>query len=110
MEKLKKRILATNPQNISLIPSHLQSFARNMVSKWIENAVYAKYFCAQDGKYIVRSYGRNDEESSETYDDKEGGVEERCVVPVDFANTGVSMKNTIYSGGLHQFLQVSLTQ
>ncbi len=35
--------------------------------------------------------------------DKDG---EDFIVPVDYANTGITMKNTIWSNGLHQFVQL----
>lgn len=72
-----------------MIPSHLQDYAKSKIDKWIEYAIKAKYLFEENKQYIIK--------------EKDG---EEVVIPVDYANTGVSLKNTIWSHGLHQFLQL----
>ncbi|BFD45681.1 MAG: hypothetical protein DMENIID0002_03270 [Rickettsia endosymbiont of Sergentomyia squamirostris] len=88
-ETLKERVKASNPSKIELIPSHLQEYAKDKLDRWIDNAIYAKYSCHENKQYVIKQ--------------KDG---ETVVVPVDYANTGVTLKNTIWSHGLHQFVQL----
>lgn len=72
-----------------LVPSHLKEYAANSMNKWIDNAVFAGFYCQVDKQYLIKRV--NDED---------------VVVPVDYENTGVTLKNTIWSNGLHQFVQL----
>lgn len=92
--KIKDLIKASNPHKIELIPAHIQEYARDKLDRWIDNAIYAKYSCYKDQQYIIKK--NNDE----------NGKGEYVVVPVDYANTGITLKNTIWSHGLHQFVQL----
>lgn len=60
-----------------------------MVDKWIDNAIYAKYQCRENEQYVIKKRD-----------------EEYVIVPVDYQNTGVTLENTIWSNGLHQFVQL----
>lgn len=72
-----------------MIPLHLQDYAKSKIETWIEYAIKAKYLLDENKQYIIK--------------EKEG---EKIIIPVDYANTGVSLNNTIWSHGLHQFLQL----
>jgi hypothetical protein len=89
-EDMKVAIKASNATSISLVPPHLREFAKKMEDKWIKNAIYACYQCHEDVHYVIRK-------------DKEG---ELSIIPVDYQNTGVTLKNTVWSDGLHQFVQL----
>lgn len=75
--------------NYSLIPKHLHSYVNKQLASWIDNAIQAKYNYQENEQYIIKN--------------KDG---ERAVVPVDYLNTGVSLHNTVWPNGLHQFLQL----
>jgi hypothetical protein len=60
-----------------------------MLDRWIHNALYAKYACAEDREYVIRKVKGED-----------------FIIPIDYENTGVTMRNTIWSDGLHQFVQL----
>lgn len=93
-EKLKDSVLSSNPDKTDLIPSHIQEYAKEKLDRWIDNAIYAKYSCHENKQYIIKK-------KTDQY-----GNSEDVVVPVDYANTGVTLKNTIWSHGLHQFVQL----
>lgn len=86
---IKDKIKSSAPSNIELIPSHLKSYCESMNDCWIDNALFAKYSCNQDEHYVIKEKAGED-----------------VVIPVDYQNTGVTMKNTIWSDGLHQFVQL----
>lgn len=83
-------IKSQNPTEIEFIPSHIKDFAEKSLDKWINSAIEAKYSYNEDENYVIRNneYG------------------ELAIQPVDYANTGVTLKNTIWQNGLHQFLQL----
>lgn len=62
-----------------------------MIPKWIGNAVRARYFMHENEQYSIKPTTENGEDA---------------VVPVDYSNTGVTLKNTVWSYGLHQFVQI----
>lgn len=72
-----------------LIPGYLTDYANQSLDRWINNAIYAKYHCHENKQYVIK--------------EKEG---EKVVTPVDYSNTGVTLNETIWSHGLHQFLQL----
>lgn len=88
-DEIKSKIKASNPANFFLIPNHLKSYAENSVDTWVDNAVYAYFDCNENEKYVIK--------------EKDG---ENVIVPVDYQNTGVTLRNTIWSNGLHQFVQL----
>ncbi|AFC70032.1 preprotein translocase subunit SecA [Rickettsia amblyommatis] len=87
--KIKDYIKSSNPTKIDIIPSHIQEYADNSLDRWINSAIDAKFNYHEDEQYIIRS--------------KDG---EEIIQPVDYANTGITLKNTIWQYGLHQFLQL----
>lgn len=89
LELLKEKIKSTHPSKIDLIPTHLKEYADKMLDKLINNAIYAKYMCRENEQYVIK---------------KKNG--EDVIVPVDYENTGVTLKNTIWCNGLHQFVQL----
>ena len=86
---LKEKIKASNVIQEDMIPGYLQEFVKLSLDRWIENAINAKYKYHEDCDYIIK--------------EKDG---ERIVIPVDYINTGVTLENTIWSHGLHQFVQL----
>jgi preprotein translocase subunit SecA len=89
-DDMRKAIKASEPHKIGLIPPHLRDFAGQMLDKWIKNAMHARYGCHENVNYVIRP---NDDGEDQ-------------IVPVDFINTGVTLKNTVWSDGLHQFVQL----
>ncbi|KAJ3651894.1 hypothetical protein Zmor_017898 [Zophobas morio] len=87
---IKDKIRASNPTNIPLVPAHLKDYVASKLDTWIKNALHAKYNCHEHQQYRIIT-------------DDSG---ERVITPVDYLNTGVTMKNTIWSNGLHQFVQL----
>jgi preprotein translocase subunit SecA len=87
---IKDKIRDSNPTNIPLIPLHLKDYVNRKLEIWVKNALHAKYNCHEHQQYRIIT---ND-------------VGERVVAPVDYLNTGVTLKNTIWSNGLHQFIQL----
>ena len=73
-----------------LIPNHLHRYLEKNFLTLINNAKRAKYDFTENKEYKIVV--------------KEGMEKE--IIPVDHHNTGVSMKNTILSNGIHQFLQI----
>lgn len=76
--------------NREILPNHLHQYAEASVDRWIQHAISAKYQYNENVEYRIG-------------EDRDG---ENIIIPVDNQNTGVSMKNTILSNGLHQFLQI----
>lgn len=99
MNEIKRKIKASNPGNLELIPAHLTKYANDSIDQWIENAIYAKYSCHENEKYVLKKNDGKVVDGTAV----EGEV---VIVPVDYQNTGVTMKNTIWSNGLHQFVQL----
>lgn len=79
-------IKASKPCDVHFIPSHIRSYANKSLDKWINSALDAKYNYKHNVQYIISQQG--------------------IIQPVDYSNTGVTMKNTIWQHGLHQFLQL----
>jgi len=79
-----------------LIPCHLHAFTCTNLAKWIENAFMAKYYYREGEQYKIVAIPSGESKAES----------ELSIVPVDNANTGASMLNTILAGGLHQFLQL----
>ncbi len=88
--EIKNHIKQTNPTNIDLIPSHIKEYADNSLDRWIDSAISAKFNYREDEQYIIKANKNGEEE----------------VQPVDNLNTGITLKNTIWQHGLHQFLQL----
>ncbi|XP_055523905.1 uncharacterized protein LOC129717778 [Wyeomyia smithii] len=89
--KMKELIKLSKPTEIDIIPSHIREYAERSLDRWIDSAINAKYNYCLDEQYVIRQ------------DSKTG---EEVIQPVDYANTGITMKNTIWQYGLHQFLQL----
>jgi preprotein translocase subunit SecA len=70
----------------AVIPSHLKKYIDRKLTKWVENAYIAKFIYSPHHQYKV--------------DPKAG------IVPIDYKNTGVTLANTVWPDGLHQFLQL----
>ncbi|MDN3030001.1 MAG: hypothetical protein QMO91_01325 [Candidatus Tisiphia sp.] len=90
IQKIKDYIKSANPTKIDIIPSHIQEYADNSLDKWINSAIDAKFHYHEDEQYVIRI-------------NKNG---EQVVQPIDYTNTGITLKNTIWQYGLHQFLQL----
>ncbi|MDR3291723.1 MAG: hypothetical protein LBT10_06205, partial [Methanobrevibacter sp.] len=90
VQKITDYIKLANPTKIDIIPSHIQEYADNSLDRWINSAIDAKFNHHEDEQYVIR-INKNGEE---------------VVQPVDYANTGITLKNTIWQYGLHQFLQL----
>ena len=60
-----------------------------MIPKWIGNAIRARYFINENEQYSIKATNG-----------------EYAIIPVDYSNTGVTLKNTVWSYGLHQFVQI----
>jgi preprotein translocase subunit SecA len=87
---MKQKIRDTNPTDVPLVPAHLKEYVERKLDLWIKNALHAKYNCHEHQQYRIIT--------------NDSG--ERVVSPVDYLNTGVTLKNTIWSNGLHQFVQL----
>ncbi|XP_044261236.1 uncharacterized protein LOC123009175 [Tribolium madens] len=79
------KIRATNPSDNPLIPPHLIDYVHDNLDNWIESALIAKYDCHLHQQYRIV---------------------DGTITPVDNLNTGVTLKNTVWSNGLQQFLQL----
>ncbi|XP_071447412.1 uncharacterized protein [Hetaerina americana] len=86
---ITEHIKSTEPTKICILPSHIQQYADASLDRWISCAIEAKYTYCEDEQYIIR-YANG----------------ERVIQPVDYSNTGITLKNTIWQYGLHQFLQL----
>ncbi|XP_053695325.1 uncharacterized protein LOC128742863 [Sabethes cyaneus] len=91
MPRIRELIKLSKPTEIEIIPSHIRDYANRSLDRWIDSAINAKYSYSVDEQYVIRA------------DSKTG---EAVIQPVDYANTGITMKNTIWQYGLHQFLQL----
>ncbi len=70
------------------MPFHLKDIVENKMKVWIKSALDSMRFEA-DGQFILKF---------------EGGYTK--IKPVDFENTGVTQENTVFSDGIHQFLEI----
>ncbi|KAJ8664759.1 hypothetical protein QAD02_006421 [Eretmocerus hayati] len=88
--RMEERI-KTNLEDLDMrfVPTHCLKYAESMIPKWIGNAVRARYFIRENEQYSLKESNG-----------------ELAVVPVDYSNTGVTLKNTVWSYGLHQFVQI----
>ncbi|KAJ3664194.1 hypothetical protein Zmor_008382 [Zophobas morio] len=87
--KIIKMKIKENLTEISLTPNHLKDYVTRKLDVWIKNALHAKYNCHEHRQYRI------------VCDDGED-----IITPVDYMNTGVTMRNTVWSNGLHQFVQL----
>lgn len=87
-DKIIEFVKSANPCDIKFIPSHIKEYAKKALDKWINSALDAKYNYKQNVQYVIPETG------------------EKVIQPVDYSNTGVTLKNTIWQNGLHQFLQL----
>ncbi|KAL1489919.1 hypothetical protein ABEB36_013845 [Hypothenemus hampei] len=92
LDEIKKQIKNQKDHliNKTILAQHLHQYAEDSIERWIEHAFIAKYKYKENVEYKISK-------------DKD---RENIITPVDNQNTGVSMKNTILSNGLHQFLQI----
>uniref|UniRef100_A0A914I0Y8 RNA exonuclease 4 n=1 Tax=Globodera rostochiensis TaxID=31243 RepID=A0A914I0Y8_GLORO len=67
-----------------VIPPHLRAFALKQIPKWM-NSLKKAVQMNEDCEYVIR---------------------EGVVIPVDYRNTGTQQRNSSWSHGLHQFLQL----
>ena len=97
LKSIKDKIIARKDHliNKEIIARHLHTYVEQSIERWIEYAFAAKYQYTEDVEYKLV-----------LQKDKDGKEGEYIIIPVDNQNTGVSMKNTILSNGLHQFLQI----
>ena len=93
--RIEKIVLESRPDSIHLIPVHLRSFAQRMLPRWFSSAVNAKHNYKEKQQYVLKTTKQGNEQSKEL-----------SVVPVDYLNTGVTLNNTIWCDGLHQFIQL----
>ena len=95
LKEIKSKVMneiGVNKQSLlneKIVPSDLHKYVEKSIGRWIKCAFAAKYQFSRDKEYKV---------------DKKDG--EDVIIPVDNTNTGVSMKNTILSNAMHQFLQI----
>jgi preprotein translocase subunit SecA len=89
-EIIKQKIRDSNPTDVPLIPAHVEDYVKRNLDLWINNALHAKYNCHEHQQYRIITNNSG----------------ERVITPVDYLNTGVTLKNTIWSNGLHQFVQL----
>mmetsp|Transcript_12404 Transcript_12404/g.11238 ORF Transcript_12404/g.11238 Transcript_12404/m.11238 type:complete len:331 (+) Transcript_12404:162-1154(+) len=67
------------------IPKYLINYVKNNLKIWFNNSVKARYNYHIDAQYVIR-HGR--------------------IHPVDYNSTGVLQMKTIWSDGLHQFIEM----
>ncbi|XP_055522380.1 protein translocase subunit SecA-like [Wyeomyia smithii] len=91
LQRTKELIRLAKPTEIEIIPSHIREYAVRTLDRWIDSAIKAKYHYAIEEQYVIREDGRTGE---------------LLIQPVDYANTGITLKNTNWQYGLHQFLQL----
>jgi len=72
------------------IPEHLEEYINKRLDDWCESAYIAKFIYHNNEHYVINN-------------DKEYDID--VINPIDFYNTGVTQKNSVWSG-LHQFLQI----
>jgi preprotein translocase subunit SecA len=60
-----------------------------MVRRWLASATAAKHVYNENEQYVLKK--------------KDG---EMRVTPVDYLNTGVTLNNTVWCDGLHQFVEL----
>ncbi|XP_008217333.1 uncharacterized protein LOC103318031 [Nasonia vitripennis] len=88
--RMEERIKANlKDLDLKFAPTHCLNYADIMVPKWIGNAIRARYFINENEQYSIK-------ETNGEY----------AIIPVDYSNTGVTLKNTVWSYGLHQFVQI----
>lgn len=87
-----KQQIGEDTQLLDLIPKYLQDYVERQMDQWISNAIQAKYLYKENEQYVIK-----------ISPDKGG---EKSIIPVDYLSTGVSLKNTVWPNGLHQFLQL----
>lgn len=87
---IKSKILESKPSEIFLIPQHLKQYVADNLENWIDSALHAKYDYHEYQQYKIIKNTDNEE----------------IIAPVDNLNTGITLKNTVWSKGLHQFLQL----
>lgn len=73
-----------------VIEHRLQGYVQRNKETWIEYAIEAKFQYNLNVEYKIMTNQEN----------------EKIIVPVDYQNTGVSLINTLFSKGVHQFLQL----
>lgn len=88
IQQMKTLILDKNAQII--VPKHLQLFAINQLSLWIENAFIARDRYQLECNYMIKP----DEQRINR------------ITPIDFSNTGIIQAHTTLSDGLQQFLEL----
>jgi len=91
-EELKQDIKIKIKEQIidSFIPKHLTEYASDsQIDKWIGHAFSAAVLYNSNREYTIK--------------EKDG---EEVISPVDYRNTGSIQTGTIWSDGLHQFLQI----
>ncbi len=76
--------------DIIKIPRHLAAYFERQLPKYVLNAIVARFHYRINEQYIIE---RNVQ-----------GI--RSIIPVDYGNTGVVQASTVWSDGLHQFLQL----
>jgi len=84
-----KESIGSLEAQIKLVPAHLREYSESKIDQWIDNAIHAKFVYHEDQHYIIKKQDGEDR-----------------IIPVDYENTGVTLKNTIWSNGLHQFVQL----
>lgn len=93
-EKLYRQVIEAMDANTPMIPIHLKSYAHEQAKKWVRNAIRARYEMQPDVDYRLM----------EEIDEKTG-EKKNIIAPLDYSNTGITLNNTVWSDGLHQFLQ-----
>ncbi|MCP3660067.1 MAG: hypothetical protein GY830_07060 [Bacteroidetes bacterium] len=69
------------------IPDYLKKYANDQIEDWVKNAIIAKFYHQKERGYDV-DYNKNK------------------IIPIDHENTGELQRNTVWSDGLEQFLQL----
>lgn len=73
-----------------LLPMHLQTYIATQKETWINSAIHVFFNVERERDYVIKP--------------DDNGV--NCIVPVDHAQTGMTLLNTQWSDGVHQFLQL----
>lgn len=79
---------------IDIIPTHLHEYIQNPITieRWVKNATLAFRLYKNKVQFKI-------ENNDKTLEPK--------IIPIDYKNTGASLNNTIWSYGLHQFIELA---
>ncbi|CAF0748180.1 unnamed protein product [Adineta ricciae] len=82
--------LINDPQSTLKVPRHLRDFVLDSIPTWVDQGIRAKTEYKLHHHYTIKT--------------NENDV--KCIVPIDYSNTGEVQINRTWSDGLQQFLQL----